>query len=253
MATTTAATSSTSSSSSSSSSSSWHREMEKLVGRLITRRDSEPFRDPVPYLELNLVDYLDIVKKPMDLGTVKTRLASNHYKHLHECAAEVRLIWSNAMLYNLPNSPIYMQAKGLSDAFESQYTSIASSDKDRPPTKDEMLAWSEKCFSLTEEQLGKVILDLEKACPKCVSRNEDGTEFEINVDMMSGAIFRAVNKVVQKYLPDFEIKKAKRKAGVAPPAKGIENGTNSAAKITNITTATTSSIVDGPPPKAAKV
>ena len=190
----------------------WSKDMEKLVARLIARRDTEAFRDPVPHVELGLVDYLEVIQKPMDLNTVRTRLINNGYRHLHECAADIRLIWSNAQLYNLPNSPIFKVAKVLADVFEQQFNAIASGDKDRPPTRDEMTQWAEKCFNLTEEQLGRVIIDLEKACPKCVRRvGEDCSEFEINVDLMSGAIFRGVSRVVQQFLPDFEVKKGKRR------------------------------------------
>jgi hypothetical protein len=38
------------------------------------------FREPVAWEAMGLVDYLTIVKTPMDLGTVKSKLDSREYK-----------------------------------------------------------------------------------------------------------------------------------------------------------------------------
>jgi hypothetical protein len=38
-----------------------------------------PFHLPVDTVKLRLPDYFDIIKKPMDLGTIKKRLDNNYY------------------------------------------------------------------------------------------------------------------------------------------------------------------------------
>lgn len=57
----------------------------KIVNKIATRKDSDVFRDPVPWEEYGLVDYLHIVKIPMDLGTVSEKLRRKHYATLHDC------------------------------------------------------------------------------------------------------------------------------------------------------------------------
>ena len=37
------------------------------------------FHDPVDPKKLNIPDYLDIIKQPMDLGSIKEKLNSNQY------------------------------------------------------------------------------------------------------------------------------------------------------------------------------
>jgi len=37
------------------------------------------FHEPVDPKKLNIPDYLDIIKEPMDFGTVKTKLNNNQY------------------------------------------------------------------------------------------------------------------------------------------------------------------------------
>jgi len=101
----------------------WESELNRIVTKLINRRDSDPFREPVPWKELQLLDYLNIVKIPMDLGTVKKKLDKKQYKSSDECAADIRLIWHNSMSYNAPNSTFYNLAKSLSEVWEKEWSS----------------------------------------------------------------------------------------------------------------------------------
>lgn len=50
--------------------------------------------------EWGLYDYLQVVKVPMDLGTIRNKLAKNEYKKAAEFARDVRLVWDNCKLYN---------------------------------------------------------------------------------------------------------------------------------------------------------
>ena len=58
------------------------------------------FNAAVDPVELNLPDYFTIVKKPMDLGTVKKKLENGNYQNVSEFTDDVRLVFDNAMLYN---------------------------------------------------------------------------------------------------------------------------------------------------------
>ena len=53
----------------------------------------EAFYEPVPWEELGLNDYPVIVKNPMDLGTVKTKLLAGKYANSSDFAKDVKLIW----------------------------------------------------------------------------------------------------------------------------------------------------------------
>ena len=49
---------------------SWKAEFSKILTKIIARRDSEVFREPVNHAALGIPDYPLIVTQPMDLGTV---------------------------------------------------------------------------------------------------------------------------------------------------------------------------------------
>ena len=53
-------------------------------------------------MKLGIPDYLEVVKRPMDLGTIRTQLKSGEIRSRNEFVELVRLVFSNAILYNKP-------------------------------------------------------------------------------------------------------------------------------------------------------
>ena len=72
------------------------------------------FLKPVDPEALGLHDYFKVIKEPMDLGTVRTRLAGGFYQGAEEMADAVHLTFSNAMLYNPAGSAAHNPAKASS-------------------------------------------------------------------------------------------------------------------------------------------
>ena len=74
--------------------------MLQLIQSLYDTQDSFEFRQPVDYEALGLIDYPLIVKRPMDLTTVKQNLTDNRYETVEGCMADIQLIWDNCKMYN---------------------------------------------------------------------------------------------------------------------------------------------------------
>ena len=106
----------------------WPR-CSQLVDELCENDVAGPFLAPVP-LD-SVPGYTDVVKTPMDLGTVKERLQLQHYaktqkqggveKALDSFAADMRLIWKNCMLFNEEQSELYAWARKLESVFERRF------------------------------------------------------------------------------------------------------------------------------------
>lgn len=62
--------------------------------------NAEPFHERVNWEEWGLYDYLQVVKVPMDLGTIRAKLGRNEYKKPVDFAKDMRLVWDNCKLYN---------------------------------------------------------------------------------------------------------------------------------------------------------
>ena len=105
------------------------RKMGKLINYVMSKPDSGPFREPVDWKNLDLFDYPKIVKKPMDLGTVKRKLERGQYQSANDCAADIRLIWTNCKTYNADGSDFYLLAESFSKRFEDRYKKIEADCK----------------------------------------------------------------------------------------------------------------------------
>nr|XP_033772224.1 bromodomain testis-specific protein isoform X2 [Geotrypetes seraphini] len=82
------------------------------------------FYKPVDAESLGLCDYHDIIKQPMDLGTIKEKMDNKEYKDTHEFAADVRLMFMNCYKYNPPEHEIVTMARKLQDIFEMHFAKI---------------------------------------------------------------------------------------------------------------------------------
>uniref|UniRef100_A0A0D9UYA1 Bromo domain-containing protein n=1 Tax=Leersia perrieri TaxID=77586 RepID=A0A0D9UYA1_9ORYZ len=95
-----------------------------LLARLMKHKHSWVFNTPVDASALGLHDYHTIITKPMDLGTVKSKLAAGHYKSPREFAADVRLTFQNAMRYNPKGQDVHFMAEQLLNMFEEKWPEI---------------------------------------------------------------------------------------------------------------------------------
>ncbi len=82
-------------------------ELYKIVCSILSRQESSVFREPVDWKNLGLNDYPEIVKFPMDLGTIKSKIETEKYASIEDIVSDVRLVWSNCMLYNRDGSEVF--------------------------------------------------------------------------------------------------------------------------------------------------
>lgn len=110
------------------------KQCEQLLQRLMSHTFGWVFNTPVDVVKLNIPDYFTVIKHPMDLGTVKSKITAGEYTHPLDFAADVRLTFSNAMTYNPPGNDVHTMAKTLSKFFEVRWKTI---EKKLPVTSEE--------------------------------------------------------------------------------------------------------------------
>jgi len=105
-----------------------------------------PFHCPVDPVKLNLPDYFNIIKHPMDLGTIKKRLETNFYCSAKECIQDFNQMFTNCYIYNKPGEDIVLMAQTLEKVFLSKVAQMPSEEheiaaapksksKKRPPPR----------------------------------------------------------------------------------------------------------------------
>lgn len=100
------------------------KKCSKVLSQVQKHDFAGPFLKPVDHVALNIPDYPLIVKEPMDLSRVHKKLHTGMYSNPMQFAADVRKIWSNAILYNPKSSPIYEMTLVMADFFEKLYKPV---------------------------------------------------------------------------------------------------------------------------------
>jgi len=168
--------------------------------------DAVAFLEPVRWKELRLTDYPVRIKKPMDLGTVQTKLDSGKYSSPEKFASDVRLVWKNAMFYNRRDSDIFVAAQNLAKLFEKKFAKLrkagtpagAGTKRKGDGSKAEGSRANKVWFSqmvkhLDSEQLGQVVSMIQKDCPEALNEEDDDVlEIEINA-IDAGTLTQIIN------------------------------------------------------------
>ena len=79
------------------------------------------FLEPVDPTKLGIPDYFDIIKHPMDFGTIKANLNSNKYLKAQDFISDVNLVFNNCLLYNGENSHVSQMCKQVMDEYRKQF------------------------------------------------------------------------------------------------------------------------------------
>jgi len=205
------------------------KKITKIVDWLLSHEDTEPFREPVDWKGLELLDYPQIISKMMDLGTVKRKLDRGQYPTTHLVANDIRLVWSNCMTYNAEGSDFWLLAKSFLRRFEDRYRKIrkeydvGESYNPDPPSKtskskaaskdggskttyvvpsctqshnlDARAQFGSNLFLLSGNELGHIMTRIEVECPEALE-SWGGDKVEINVDAIPPEVFLSLQDFV---------------------------------------------------------
>lgn len=98
------------------------RRCGQILTKLMKHKHGWVFNVPVDVVSLGLHDYHNIIKKPMDLGTIKSNLEKNLYNSPLDFASDVRLTFNNALTYNPKGHHVCFMAETLLAKFEQMFS-----------------------------------------------------------------------------------------------------------------------------------
>merc|ERR1711939_1106666 len=79
------------------------------------------FTHPVDPVALNIPTYFQIIKKPMDLSTIRTKLTNNVYEKAKDFEEDVRLIFKNCYKFNPEGDLVNAAGHQLEDMFNKKW------------------------------------------------------------------------------------------------------------------------------------
>jgi len=71
-----------------------------LLQKLKKQNSAGPFLKPVDPLKDGAEDYFQIVKDPIDLGTIERNLKVGVYQNALQFGVDIRKCWTNSFMYN---------------------------------------------------------------------------------------------------------------------------------------------------------
>ncbi|RLV90835.1 Bromodomain-containing factor 1 [Spathaspora sp. JA1] len=95
-----------------------------------------PFLSPVDTVSLNIPNYTEIVKEPMDLGTIQTKLANNQYENGDEFEHDVRLVFKNCYIFNPEGTDVNMMGHRLESVFDKKWANRPVPEPTPPPSAE---------------------------------------------------------------------------------------------------------------------
>jgi len=120
---------------------------KNIIQQLTEHEDSWPFTAPVDPVQLGIPDYFEVIKTPMDFRTILDHLNKSKYLYIKEFEEDVRIVFSNAILYNGPQHQISLMAQTLAEVFEKlfkDHDQLSSSDENKKQKKEKKKKKGEK-------------------------------------------------------------------------------------------------------------
>ncbi|CAF4365053.1 unnamed protein product [Rotaria sp. Silwood2] len=91
--------------------------LEPIIHKMIASENSLFFRQPVNPVAFNIPDYPTIIKHPMDISTMHTKLLRGEYKNPLQFCDDAWLMFNNAWLYNNRALRVYKMCTELAKLF----------------------------------------------------------------------------------------------------------------------------------------
>jgi len=171
-----------------------------ILKRFMENPMLDAFLEPVDWEAYGLLDYPDMIKTPMDLGTIQEKLEAGKYTSVSQFEADMRLVWSNCMTYNRPDSELYQTAEKALKSFEKAILKVKQASKagvksgavgggtggrgaagSVEASRADRLKLSQLVSELSSEQLGQLVEIIQKECPEALNEEDDDeVEIEIN-------------------------------------------------------------------------
>jgi len=159
----------------------------------------------------------------MDLGTIQSKIESGKYS-VEKFAADMRLVWKNAMTYNRQDSEIYKTAEDLADIFEKKFSKVkkpkrksegkladGSERKTQTAPSPEQIKFTQLVNQLDCDQLGHIVDMVHRQCPSALSKEADEI-IELEVSALDNNILQQLLAYVNTCVSSDPTSKTKKKS-----------------------------------------
>ncbi|NXM90723.1 BRDT protein, partial [Oenanthe oenanthe] len=207
--------------------------LQRVVMRAMWRHNfSWPFQQPVDAAALNLPDYYTIIKKPMDLGTIKKRLENNYYTRAAECIEDFKTMFWNCYMYNKPGDDIVFMAEELEKVFMQKIANMPPEERLVCPNKGKRKAkktketWQLNPGTSNEQSTNEKQIESGEQPPVMTQEQQQVTLAPLSAAQLTALMPTAVSITKAK-------KGVKRKADTTTPTTSIGTASGESSAMFN--------------------
>jgi Bromodomain/Bromodomain extra-terminal - transcription regulation len=174
--------------------------IQGLIKYLEDQNESLDFLQPLDYKGLGLDDYPLIIKKPMDLSTVKKNLKNSRYNSTEEVFEDLMLIWDNCRTYNMSDFPVYHHADSM-ERHMIKYCNMHGITMEIPAKRlrsdvvisdyQQRLDFSENLKKLLPKKIAEIVEIIQKSSPAAITNLSEG-KLQIKINALDAETFSNV-------------------------------------------------------------
>ncbi|CAK9857429.1 unnamed protein product [Sphagnum jensenii] len=186
------------------------KQCSTMLKKIMSHKYAWVFNEPVDAAKQGLHDYHKVIQKPMDLGTVRDRLAKGLYSSLNSFADDVRLTFANAMTYNPQGHDVYVMAQVLAGLFNDRWKDIVKKlEEEKLKIKIQSLA---KKSSSSNKPAPPAVRPASSSAAQAKPRPsdiekrpmtfEEKRKLSINLETLPGDKLERIVQIIKKRNPD---------------------------------------------------
>lgn len=130
---------------------------------------SWPFLEPVDPVTMDCPTYFDVIKNPMDLGTIQNKLTNGEYETASDFEKDIRLVFTNCFTFNPEGTAVNMMGHRLEAIFNEKWSkrprtpvSPSGSDDEDDEDEDEEEEFNVDINSITDPTIEFLLANIER-------------------------------------------------------------------------------------------
>jgi hypothetical protein len=98
----------------------WEKVSRRMMTNSMKNAKAWIFNEPVVPEKLGINDYFDIIKNPMDFGTIDKKLKHHEYLNMQSFLSDVELVFENCLNYNGEQSQVSQMCREVQEEYNKQ-------------------------------------------------------------------------------------------------------------------------------------
>lgn len=152
---------------------------------------SWPFLEPVDPITMDCPNYFDIIKNPIDLGTIQNKLHNGEYETANDFEKDIRLMFSNCFIFNPEGTAVNMMGHKLENIFNEKWskrplTPISPSQSDNDNKND-----NDSEFEFDNDEMDD-------------GNNNDNDEFNIDINSITDPTIEFLLSSIERMTQDLK-------------------------------------------------